>query len=142
MYLSKLSIKNFRSCYDTVVDLQGSLTLLVGENNSGKSNVIQALQLITAPLSGRPSRYFEQGDISIGNEGQSIEIHAEFGDATRVQQGLYLPALDPDTNTVHYRTTFSVDERGSRFSRPVTHAGKFGGFCPVKLSRRRASRLV
>ena len=35
MYLSALRLVNFRSCYDTTVELRPTLTLLVGENNSG-----------------------------------------------------------------------------------------------------------
>ena len=50
MYLSRLGIKNFRSCYEVEVELQPNITLLVGENNSGKSNVIEALRLATTPL--------------------------------------------------------------------------------------------
>lgn len=45
MYLRELSVKNFRSCYDTVVRFREDLTVLVGENNSGKSNVVDALRL-------------------------------------------------------------------------------------------------
>ncbi|MGH3264344.1 MAG: AAA family ATPase [Trebonia sp.] len=48
MYLRSLKLSNFRSCYDTTVTFQPTLTLLVGENNSGKSNVIEALRLATA----------------------------------------------------------------------------------------------
>ena len=58
MYLSTLRLVNFRSCYDATIALRPTLTLLVGENNSGKSNVIEALRLATAPLSLRRTRYF------------------------------------------------------------------------------------
>ena len=130
MYLSKLAIKNFRSCYDTVVTFQGSLTLLVGENGSGKSNLIQALQLATVPLSGRPVRFFEVGDVSAGRGGQAIEFDAEYVEVTDSQKGLYLPALDLDGGIVHYGVRFSVNERGSRFSRPTYVAGPARGTDP------------
>jgi putative ATP-dependent endonuclease of OLD family len=127
MYLSKLSIKNFRSCYETELIFQPSLTLLVGENASGKSNVIQALQLATSPLSGRPSRFFEVDDVSRGREDQAIELDMEYADVTDSQKGLYLPALDLDSGVVHYGVRFAVDERGSRFSRPTYVAGPARG---------------
>jgi putative ATP-dependent endonuclease of OLD family len=57
MYLRTFRIKNFRSCVDVTLKLRPTMTLLVGENNSGKSNVVDALRLATAPLSGRPTRY-------------------------------------------------------------------------------------
>ena len=70
MYLSALRLSSFRSCYDTTIELQPTLTLLVGENNSGKSNVIEALRLATAPLNFRRTRYFEADDLSHGREGR------------------------------------------------------------------------
>jgi putative ATP-dependent endonuclease of the OLD family len=66
MYLRTLRLSNFRSCYDTAVELRPSLTLLVGENNSGKSNVIEALRLATPQLNLRRTRFFELDDISHG----------------------------------------------------------------------------
>jgi recombinational DNA repair ATPase RecF len=57
MYLAALRLTNFRSCRDVEVKLQRGLTLLVGDNNSGKSNVVDAVRLLTGPLSGRRVRY-------------------------------------------------------------------------------------
>ena len=41
MYLERLRLQRFRSCADTTVRLRPELTVLVGENNGGKSNVIE-----------------------------------------------------------------------------------------------------
>ena len=68
MYLRTLELSNFRSCYDTAVQFRPTLTLLVGENNGGKSNVIEALRLATTPLSTRRTRFFETDDRSHGRE--------------------------------------------------------------------------
>lgn len=123
MYLSKLDLKNFRSCYDTTVIFQPSITLLVGENNSGKSNVIQALQLATKPLSGRLTRYFEPADISAGRRAEPAELHTEFSGLNDAQKGHYITALDLDTNIAHYTTRYVRDPRGARYSKPTIHAG-------------------
>ena len=53
MFLRRLSAKNFRSFDDIDIPLYEDLTVLVGENNGGKSNAIDALRLLTVPLSGR-----------------------------------------------------------------------------------------
>ena len=66
MYLRELKLTNFRSCRDTTIELKPALTLLVGENNSGKSNVVDALRLATSPIGGRRTRYFEADDFSKG----------------------------------------------------------------------------
>lgn len=39
MYLGRLKISRFRSCDDVTVSLRPDLTVLVGENNGGKSSV-------------------------------------------------------------------------------------------------------
>jgi AAA ATPase-like protein len=53
MYLRSLRISRFRSCEVVSVPFQSDLTVLVGENNGGKSNIVDAVRLLTLPLSGR-----------------------------------------------------------------------------------------
>ena len=52
IWLSHLTIRNFRSCKETEVKFQPGVTLLVGENNAGKSNIVDAIRLGLDPLSG------------------------------------------------------------------------------------------
>ncbi len=49
MKLHTLSIKGFRRLQDVTIDF-GDATFLIGENNSGKSGVLQALDIL---LSGQ-----------------------------------------------------------------------------------------
>src|SRR5262245_26381925 len=93
MYLAELRLANFRSCYETVVPLREDVTVLVGENNSGKSNVVDALRLAISPMGGRRTRYFEPGDLSFGREAESVSITMRFEGLTEVQRGQYLTAL-------------------------------------------------
>lgn len=46
MYISKLFAKNFRSLRQTVIRLENGKNVIVGKNNSGKSNIIKALELL------------------------------------------------------------------------------------------------
>lgn len=127
MYLSELSVENFRSCYDTVVRFRDDVTVLVGENNSGKSNVVDALRLALSPLGGRRTRYFEPGDLSFGRETEAAMIRMVFDGLTAIQRGQYLTALNVDNMTAIYGTRFSIDpERPSR-SRPMNLAGPGSG---------------
>ena len=48
-FISKVSLSNFKSVVDQEVDL-GRLTLLVGENSSGKSSILQVLRLLQQSL--------------------------------------------------------------------------------------------
>lgn len=47
MYLGKIHIENFRKYKSVHVDFQKGLNLLVGENDSGKSTIIDAIKLVT-----------------------------------------------------------------------------------------------
>ena len=44
MYLSVVEIKNFRSFETLRIDLQPGLNVLVGRNNTGKTNILQAIR--------------------------------------------------------------------------------------------------
>jgi putative ATP-dependent endonuclease of the OLD family len=123
MFLRRLSIENFRSCYATEVLFQPNLTLIVGENNSGKSNIIDALRLATTPPNGRRTRYFEASDLSRRCGSDTIDVRAEFSGATPMQLGRHIPALDLNTNGVIYGTRFSPDPISRRQSRPEYYSG-------------------
>ena len=45
MYLSKLHVRNFRILHDVQLDFGPSLNIILGENNAGKSAVIDATGL-------------------------------------------------------------------------------------------------
>lgn len=45
MYISKLFIRNFRNLESVDVDFSGGVTCIVGENNSGKTNLFHAIRL-------------------------------------------------------------------------------------------------
>lgn len=46
MYLSKVKIKNYRNFNDTTVLFNSGLNVIIGHNNSGKTNLIKALKLV------------------------------------------------------------------------------------------------
>ncbi|MFD3663176.1 AAA family ATPase [Streptomyces sp. NPDC058659] len=57
MYLGRVRAKGFKSLLDTDVALRPGVTVVVGENNAGKSNFIDVLRLLTdhdGQYRGRP----------------------------------------------------------------------------------------
>lgn len=46
MYISKISIENYRNFDSITVDFQDGINLLIGQNNAGKSNLLRALAII------------------------------------------------------------------------------------------------
>ena len=90
MYLSHINLTNFRSFRNGVVHFDKDITALVGENNSGKSNVIEALRLLTQPLSDRRDRYCEINDIRIGTPlPHEFTLEACYGGLSQGQKGFY-----------------------------------------------------
>ena len=125
MYLKELTINNFRSFESATLCLQKDLTILVGENNSGKSNAIDALRLLTPPLSGRREIYCQQTDIRIGG-GTSFHLKAEYDDLTDAQQALLLTA-SKDTSMTGAIFGLDYDETKGGFPpRPNIWAGNVG----------------
>jgi putative ATP-dependent endonuclease of OLD family len=121
IYLDRLVVRNFRSCYESVFSFKPDVTLLVGENNAGKSNLIDALRLLTRQAGGRRSRYFESADLAEGCEGAQIDIRGEFAAATEIQRGLHMPALDLESGRIIYGTRFNTAD--DRRTRPEAYSG-------------------
>jgi len=65
MYISKVHIKNFRNFADCGIPLSEGLSVLIGENNVGKSNFLAALGLIFSPDASQRTRQLTIEDFSI-----------------------------------------------------------------------------
>lgn len=123
MYLDKLTLNNFRSFAQSEIPLCRDLTLLVGENNGGKSNAIDAIRLLTAPLGGRRELYCETTDIRFGSAERKFELSGIFVDLSPAQQGRMISAA---TDAAISGCIFGLryDETTGRFPvRPALWAG-------------------
>lgn len=74
MYVSKLFVKDFRSLKYATVKFQRGKNVLVGKNNSGKSNIIEALDILFGERSP-VYRTFEDDDFY--TEGDEADIIAD-----------------------------------------------------------------
>lgn len=125
MHLKELSLNNFRSFKSGIVSLQPDLTILVGENNSGKSNAIDALRLLTPPLSGRRDIYCQLTDIRFYT-GTGFDLSARYSDLNEVQQGRLISACT-DKSMTDAVFGLSYDETKGGFPpRPMLWAGTVG----------------
>lgn len=125
MHLSELDLSNFRSFSEEKISFERGLTVLVGENNGGKSNIIDAIRLLSTPLSGRRELYCEQTDIRFGVTPRSFEICATFKELSPPQQGRLLSATTNDTlEEACFGLTYDAVGRQSHV-RPTLWAGRF-----------------
>jgi putative ATP-dependent endonuclease of OLD family len=127
MRLDRIRITNFRSFDDAEIVLAKDLTLFVGENNSGKSNAIDAIRLMTRPLSGRRDTYAESTDIRFGSIERVFEIEAVFTDLNPSQQGRFISAAQ-DTTLESVTFGLTYDASTNRYPiRPTMWAGSTRG---------------
>lgn len=123
MYLKNLKLTNYRSFDSVEILLRDDLTIFVGENNGGKSNAIDAIRLITTPLSGRREIYCESTDIRFDTTDRKFEIEASFSDLTVPQRGRLLSATaDTSLETATFGLTYDASKDGYS-ARPTLWAG-------------------
>ena len=60
--MGSVAISNYRSCIDTVIDLQPDLSVLIGPNGSGKTNILSACLLLRALAAERED--FQRAPVS------------------------------------------------------------------------------
>jgi putative ATP-dependent endonuclease of OLD family len=125
MYLSQLKLDNFRSFSNEQIFFEPGLTVLVGENNGGKSNIIDAIRLLSTPLNGRRELYCEPTDIRFGVTPHAFELRATFDGLSPPQQGRLLSATTNDTlEEACFGLTY--DAQGTQSPvRPTLWAGRF-----------------
>ncbi|MDO8589050.1 MAG: AAA family ATPase [Armatimonadota bacterium] len=110
MHISKLQIKNFRSFENLAIDFRPGLNLIVGENNIGKTHVIDALGLVFAQGSERRDIYPRKEDIRHDSKGQSLtdgfDIIVTLEGIPKEQIGWYIPMLVPNDGEGVARLTY------------------------------------
>ena len=126
MHLRSLKLSRFRSCADVTISLRPDLTVLVGENNGGKSNVVDAIRMLTLPLSGRRERYPEDEDVRRQSLLPSFQIEGVFAALGDTLKGLLLAAV-PDVSKDEAVLGYRYESRSERAPRGKSTfwAGRF-----------------
>lgn len=112
MRVGKLHIKNFRSIEELDIELQ-SLSAFIGPNNAGKSNILDALDLILGET-WPTIRAFSERDFRNHDPGQTIEIKTTFDSPINddyANPRIYGFMLNVSSNNLDY---FPVDGQGDR----------------------------
>ncbi len=124
MQLANLRLRNFRSCVDTTMYFERDLTVLVGENNGGKTSALDALRLLTTPSDGRRTRYPEIRDVHRDTPDSNIQLDARFEKLSQSQKGWFLTALTaPSEDSALLGYEWTPPEPGNRRARPTLTVG-------------------
>ena len=67
MQLSKVRVRNFRCIRDISVDLDDT-TILIGENNTGKTAFLDAIRICLSQLRARSGRVFHEYDYHLRDD--------------------------------------------------------------------------
>jgi putative ATP-dependent endonuclease of OLD family len=81
MRLRELTIRNFRKIQELAVVFPPGLSVIVGENNSGKTAIIDALRLMLFPSRDFDALHLNEDDFRTGTDYAPIEISCIFCDA-------------------------------------------------------------
>lgn len=111
MYLSQLDAEGFRSLSRVSVSLGRDMTVLIGENNGGKSNVIDALRLLTDPVDGRRYLYPDRDDIFRGPGTDKAVLRAAYIGSPE-DLAPYQHALTPELDRVLYTLRYTPPGAG------------------------------
>ena len=81
MFLSKLKLKNFRKYKNLEVPFKEGLNVLIGENDSGKTTIIDAIRVLLGTQS-HEYYYMDEKDFNNPNEEMEIECTFSFKDGS------------------------------------------------------------
>ena len=111
MRLRQLHVKNFRKIDDLTVDFPSGLAVLVGENNAGKTAIIDALRFLLFPGRDFDAVRLREDDFRIGTDFAAIELSCVFCD------------LD-DIDEVHFQECL-VDIGNGKFEARISSRAEF-----------------
>ncbi|GID94521.1 ATP-dependent endonuclease [Amorphoplanes digitatis] len=138
MYLDHLEIEDFRSIASASVKLDRDLSVLVGENSSGKSNFIEAIRLLTEPLDGRRTRYLSSDDLFRRPGAEAVTMTAAYSGSVE-DLAPYLHATAPDTPEARFTLRYTPPQPGVLRGRIDWTAGN--GADPVDPAPRARERI-
>jgi len=111
VYLSQLDVEGFRSLSRVSVTLGRDVCVLAGENNAGKSNVIDALRLLTDPVDGRRNLYFDRDDVFRGPGPGTVALRATYTGSAE-DMAAYQHAASPELDRLLYTLRYTPPGAG------------------------------
>lgn len=131
MYIKQLQLRNFRSFADFNITFRPGLNLLVGENNIGKTHVIDALRMVLSQGSGRRDIYPRETDIRHDSDANRVadgfEIIVTFSGLSTEQIGWFVQMMIPAEGSDIARLTLKYHKAVGRQNREYFATKIWGG---------------
>lgn len=121
MYIEKVEIENFRTFGEKVeIFFQKGLNMLIGENNSGKTAIIDAIRLVMSLGTYKRNLYMDESDFHVNEYGvrsSEAKISLYFNDLNVDQKTelLYLSdVINPTSSNaeIHVNYTLYLNDKG------------------------------
>jgi len=113
MYISKVTIRNYRNFYNSKFVFNKGINTIIGENGSGKTNLFRAIRLILDDTLYRYAYKLEEGDFNrkLGRwKGHWIIISVEFSELSHDEsiQSLFIHGVGNLENDVVDKATYNL----------------------------------
>ncbi|MGA3036652.1 MAG: AAA family ATPase [Vulcanimicrobiaceae bacterium] len=105
MYLSTLRIKDFRRLRNAELKFQRGLNVIVGENNSGKTAIVDAILTVLNDRQSELDDVFKEGE----KRSAGFSIEAFFDGMEVADEAAFVEALVPSETPGQYRARLSVN---------------------------------
>ena len=113
-FLDKLRIKNFRNLEEDVLSFNSEINCIFGENGNGKTNLLEAIHVITERKSFKKNTSFPQF-VNINGEEPEILFQTRFQDEKENYQA-YSGKLDIQNN--EYFLNGKVTQKKIKYTLP------------------------
>ncbi|MDX9984846.1 ATP-dependent nuclease [Sphaerochaeta sp.] len=146
MYISEVSVRNFRGFgnVEQVIPFNPGLTVFVGENDSGKTTVIDAIRFVLGTTDASRD-WLVLEDFHDEDDSQDISIVVKFMRLTKNERAAFLEYLtheDPELVLyLHYKAHYSYQYTPPRAIIEVS-TGKDGSGSPVSQKARELLRVT
>lgn len=105
------TLKNFKNFATAEITRSSPVTVLIGKNDSGKTNAIEAMELLANLASGRPLH--EISDLCGGTDPSAFRVRGGLAACARAgttefELGYSAAIKSPGAKTLHYRITVEV----------------------------------
>jgi len=131
MYLQRIAIKHFRNFVDFAIELSEGLNVIVGENNIGKTNLMDAIRAALGPASSNEPIWLDEDDLNRSVAPDStMRVDLTFAKLSKDERADFIDLLNyntvnPEQSTASLHCEWTWDPNGKRW-----HARRWGGERP------------